>query len=132
MAVADVHALLERKTARRPHDIRAPPGVLHHAAVADPHAVREPGTQRLDDRLLGRETQCEKAHRARLGRGRADVERRALLRHQQPLDEVHAVPAVGRLDPLDAQHVGADAMDQDRRASTISRFISATAGPSPL
>jgi hypothetical protein len=108
----------------RPDDLRLAPGVLHDADVADPHAVREAGAQRLDDRFLG-----SKAHRQEaLGPARAG-ELRALGRQQQPLDEALAPALEGRMHAPRLQHIDADTVDH--RAASIAAFMARTAAGRP-
>ncbi len=74
-----------RSPRARVDHLRLAPGVLHHADIAHPHAVREAGAHRLDDRLLGR-----KAHRQEALRSLRALELHPLLGHQQPLDDARA------------------------------------------
>ena len=92
--------------------------------------MREPGPHRLDDRFLRREPHRQKAHRAAVA-----AERLELGGQQQALDEALAELLVHQPYALLLYHVRTDAEDHAPalvpRASTISRFISATARAMP-
>src|SRR6184192_4904714 len=115
------HAL----AARREDHLGLAPRVLHHAHVADPHAVRKAGPHGLDDGLLGGESHGEKALAALRAR-----ELRVLLGHEQMLDEARAEALERVRDAPALQHIDTDAEDH-ARAAAISAFISRTAALRP-
>jgi hypothetical protein len=80
----------------------------------------------LHDGLLGREAHGEKAL---FSFGFAEL--LALLRQQQPVEEVLAEPVVHLLDARGFEHVDADPEDH-RRAPCISTFMSRTAASRPV
>ena len=98
MAAAAAEGVPELAAALGPGDFGTPPGVLHDAAVAHPHAVGEARAERLHDRLLGGEALRQEAHRARLG-ARDTLEVADFLGHQDALDEV---PPEALVSPGDA------------------------------
>ena len=95
----------------------------------------EAGAERLYDRLL-----CGKAHRQEPHRTPVAAEGAFLLGQQQPADEMLSMARIDRLDARKLHDVGAYAEDhqpaprgagRDRRASSISAFISLTAAAMP-
>src|SRR5688500_12084842 len=125
--VSGTQAVGDGAAARGKYDLRLAAKIGQEPEVADPHPVPESRAQRLRDRLLGREPHGEKS-----GRAAAGIEQPTLLGHQQAIHELLAEALVRRLDALDLDEVGADSKYHARRAPTMSRFISATAGPNPL
>src|SRR5688572_7023966 len=106
-------------------DLRLAPRVLHHAHVANPHAMCEAGAHRLDDRLLGGKTHRDEA------RGPAGVYKlRLLLGHEQALHEVLAETLERALDPVRFEHVDPDA-ENHGRAAIIRAFMVCTASVRP-
>ena len=87
--VADAELAAHLLAARRIDHFGPAPGVLHHAHVANPDAMREARAHGLDDGLLGGETHREKP----FGSPRF-AELRAFGRHQQAVDEMVAVLVV--------------------------------------
>src|SRR5205807_4546340 len=121
----DTQAAAHALAARREDHLGLAPRVLHHAHVADPHAVRKAGPHGLDDGLLGGESHGEKALAA-LGA----AELRVLLGHEQMLDEARAEALERAHDARALQHIDPDAEDH-ARAAAISAFISRTAAGRP-
>ena len=122
---ADAELAAQALAARRVDHLGLAPVVLHHADIADPHAVRKAGAHGLDDRLLGGEAHGEEALRPRGAR-----QLRLLVRQQQPVDEVLAETRQRALDARQLQHVDADAVDHPR-ARCICARISRTAAARP-
>src|SRR5678816_1403920 len=127
---ADAELIAPATAPLRPDDLGLAPRVWRDARVADPHAVREARAHRLDDRFLRGEAHREKARRTIVA-----PECGQLGGQQQPLHESLAVLLVHLADTLQLHHIGADAENHAPalapRASTINRFISATARAMP-
>src|SRR5687767_13038626 len=130
VAFADAELFAHLAAALRPDDLRLAPRIRHDTAVADPHAVREAGAHRLDDRLLRREAHRQETHRTGVA-----AERLELGGQQQTFHEPLAELLVHLADALQLHDVRADAEDHAlalaARASIIRRFISDTARAMP-
>src|SRR5918994_2778779 len=127
---ADAELFAHLPAALRPDDLGLAPRVRHDAAVADPHAMREAGAHRLDDRLLRREAHRQETHRTGVAPERFQLGGQQQTFHE-PLAELLVHPA----DALQLHDVRTDAEDHapalGARASTIRRFISDTARAMP-
>src|SRR5690606_13760160 len=128
--LTDSELVAHDPTALGPDDLRSSPGIRHNARIANPHPVRESGSHRLHDGFLGCKAHGEKTHRSR-----ALAKPLQLGRQQQSLHEPLTVALVNLADPFELDDVGSDPEDHDRaaatRASSIRRFISATAAAMP-
>src|SRR5581483_3664457 len=107
------------------HHLRFPPGVLHHAHIADPDTVREAGAHGLDDRFLG-----GKPHRQETRRPLRLGELHVLRGHEQMLHEARSESLQGLIDALRLEHIDTDS-ENHPRAATMRAFISRTATANP-
>src|SRR5690606_6692347 len=91
-----------------------------------PDALAEARTHRLDDCFLGGEVHGKKTHLAF-----RTLELRALLRHQQPLDEMLGVLCINLLDARDLAQIRPHT-EYHPRASFMTVRISRTAWSRPM